>query len=40
MISKKYKCKHFTEYYSSQTRDIISKIFAKDIEKFNYTFDK
>ena len=36
----KSKHKHFTEYYSSQTRDIISKIFAKDIEKFNYTFDK
>tara|TARA_B110000495_G_C22916888_1_gene535616 strand:+ start:115 stop:759 length:645 start_codon:yes stop_codon:yes gene_type:complete len=34
------KTKHYTEYYNKQTRDLVAKIHAYDIEKYNYTFKK
>ena len=30
--------KHYTKYYSHETRDIIATRFARDIEYFNYKF--
>jgi len=32
--------KHYTEYYSPKTREIIQKKFSVDIEYFGYEFDK
>jgi hypothetical protein len=35
-----YKSKHtyYTDYYTSNTRNLVDKIFEKDIELFKYTF--
>ena len=32
--------KHYTKYYNDQTRELVRKIYEKDIELFEYEYSK
>jgi hypothetical protein len=34
------RARHYTEYYTPETRSIIEQKFKVDIETFNYRFDE
>jgi hypothetical protein len=32
--------KHYSEYYNDETRELVAKVFKKDIDYFGYTYEK
>jgi hypothetical protein len=36
--TKKINTKPYSEYYDSETKELIAKVYKKDIEKFGYSF--
>jgi len=37
-INKSKQNKHYTEYYTTELRDLIARRYEKDIELFGYKF--
>lgn len=35
----KSSSKHYSEWYDDETREIVSQLYFKDLEQFNYTFE-
>ena len=36
----KSKRTHYSEYYDNETREYVSKMYSKDVERFNYKFEE
>jgi hypothetical protein len=32
--------KHYSQYYDDETKDVISRVFKRDIERFEYSFEE